>query len=330
MAVIVILAIIALISTPIIIGVIEKARKGSFEDSAYGVLDAGRIYFVDKLADSNSFTGASFTFPEGGDLKISGEKPAGGTISLNENGEQALALFDKDKKWCAYKGYNDEKISIQEYKDSKCTSPVLAKMVGVVKDLSDKKNDGIIYGDSTVDKDGITFHGKGFVDAGYANYDFKEGLTFVARFKINEYVPSAVQCILGNWEGAGGGLAVSTENAPYGGLYFNGYKRIFSTKATLETYYTVVFVYDKNKLILYNNGVKVSELSVSGSPAKSPFPIYIGGNPAANGILSESSKITVTDALVMDRSLTESEIMSLFKDSVKVLKDPSVLFQYKW
>lgn len=92
----------------------------------------------------------------------------------------------------------------------------------------------------------------------------------------------------------------------------------------------VVFVYDKNKLILYNNGVKVSELSVSGSPAKSQFPIYIGGNPEANGNFSESSKITVTDALVMDRSLTESEIMSSFKDSVKVLKDPSVLFQYKW
>ena len=40
LAVIVILAIIALISTPIILGVIETAKKGAAEQSALGYIDA--------------------------------------------------------------------------------------------------------------------------------------------------------------------------------------------------------------------------------------------------------------------------------------------------
>ena len=40
LAVIVILAIIALISTPIILGVIDKAKKGAAEQSALGYIDA--------------------------------------------------------------------------------------------------------------------------------------------------------------------------------------------------------------------------------------------------------------------------------------------------
>lgn len=120
LAVIVILAIIALISTPIIIGVIEKARKGAFEDSAYGVLDAGKLYYIGKLADENKFGGATFKFPEGGDLKISGEKPGGGVIILDSDGKQAIALHDKEKKWCALKGYDDEKITIKDYKEEEC------------------------------------------------------------------------------------------------------------------------------------------------------------------------------------------------------------------
>ena len=40
LAVIVILAIIALIATPIVLNVIENARKGSATNSAYGYIDA--------------------------------------------------------------------------------------------------------------------------------------------------------------------------------------------------------------------------------------------------------------------------------------------------
>ena len=50
LAVIVILAIIALIATPIIMGIIEDARTGAAKNSAYGYLDA-----IDKAAVKSGF-----------------------------------------------------------------------------------------------------------------------------------------------------------------------------------------------------------------------------------------------------------------------------------
>ena len=41
LAVIVILAIIALIATPIILNIVEKARKSAFENTAYGIIKSG-------------------------------------------------------------------------------------------------------------------------------------------------------------------------------------------------------------------------------------------------------------------------------------------------
>ncbi|MDD3453816.1 MAG: prepilin-type N-terminal cleavage/methylation domain-containing protein, partial [Bacilli bacterium] len=46
LAVIVILAVIALISVPIILGIIEKSKKGATEDSAYGILEAANLYYA--------------------------------------------------------------------------------------------------------------------------------------------------------------------------------------------------------------------------------------------------------------------------------------------
>ena len=54
LAVIVILAIIALIATPIIMGIIDDAKKNSARNSAYGYLDA-----IDKSVVSQSFTNST-------------------------------------------------------------------------------------------------------------------------------------------------------------------------------------------------------------------------------------------------------------------------------
>lgn len=44
LAVIVILAVIALITVPLIMNVLDKAKKGAFEDSAYGIIKAKELY----------------------------------------------------------------------------------------------------------------------------------------------------------------------------------------------------------------------------------------------------------------------------------------------
>ena len=49
LAVIVILAVIALIATPLIMGTITKAKKNAFIDSANGILKAGTNYQAEQL-----------------------------------------------------------------------------------------------------------------------------------------------------------------------------------------------------------------------------------------------------------------------------------------
>ena len=53
LAVIVILAIIALIAVPVIMNIINSANKSAFKDTAYGIIDAGELYFAEQQLDVN-------------------------------------------------------------------------------------------------------------------------------------------------------------------------------------------------------------------------------------------------------------------------------------
>lgn len=105
LAVIVILAIIALIATPIVLNLIEKARKGAAQDSAYGVRKTAQYYYQSILVDNpEGLTNAvTFTFAsdgkvtiengvkdeDGNDLpfELDGTKPTGGSVSLSVDGK---------------------------------------------------------------------------------------------------------------------------------------------------------------------------------------------------------------------------------------------------
>ena len=52
LATIVILAIIALITTPTVLNLIENARKGAFARSAEGVLSASKLYYSSSLLEN--------------------------------------------------------------------------------------------------------------------------------------------------------------------------------------------------------------------------------------------------------------------------------------
>ncbi|MGE5456475.1 MAG: prepilin-type N-terminal cleavage/methylation domain-containing protein [Ignavibacteriales bacterium] len=113
LAVIVILAIIALIASPIIIGLIDDARKSAAANSAYGVYQAAENIYSQVLLASRSGlpdkliytfqtdgtavisygTLAVTTKPAGWDMDVSdvtlnfnGTKPTGGVLTLNKNG----------------------------------------------------------------------------------------------------------------------------------------------------------------------------------------------------------------------------------------------------
>ena len=144
LAVIVILAIIALIVTPIIVGVINDAKKNAFTDTAYGVAEAAKLYYAGQF-DNDSFTGKTFDFTSNTDeLKLSGKKPSSGTLQIDKNGNSFLAI--SDGTYCAVKNSGQSKINVFK---GKCTTTFLKEEIE--KDSSHIAKNVVVNGE-TVNK----------------------------------------------------------------------------------------------------------------------------------------------------------------------------------
>ena len=112
LAVIIILAIIALITVPVIMNIIERANKSAFKDSAYGVIKAGELHYADQLLEPSGMTNdITFTFPNT-NLDIKGSKPKSGNMKVTKDGKIELAI--SNGKWCARKSLNDEDVTIDD------------------------------------------------------------------------------------------------------------------------------------------------------------------------------------------------------------------------
>ena len=113
-----ILAIIAVIATPIITGIIEDSKKASFERSAEGVVEATKFDIPDKLTDN----GYTYDIVDGTieglteNVKISNSKGINGTIQYNSEGEVSYAIHND--KWCVIK--NNNETTTTEYEEGKC------------------------------------------------------------------------------------------------------------------------------------------------------------------------------------------------------------------
>ncbi|MBE6144395.1 MAG: prepilin-type N-terminal cleavage/methylation domain-containing protein [Firmicutes bacterium] len=125
LAVIVILAIIALIAVPVIINIITSARKKAFENTAYGLISAGEMYYAGELLNGGMTSNIEFTIEEGKltsaeGLDIKGELPKTGKIKVTREGKVALAI--SNGSLCITKGYDDSKIETLEEFDG-CNLP---------------------------------------------------------------------------------------------------------------------------------------------------------------------------------------------------------------
>ena len=78
LAVIIILAVIALIATPVVLNVVDNARKEAKVNSAYGVVDAAKYVYLESMMTNTVSTSCYAS-----DLKVSGEKPTAGTWTVN-------------------------------------------------------------------------------------------------------------------------------------------------------------------------------------------------------------------------------------------------------
>ena len=95
LAIIVILAIIAVITVPIILNVIDNAKRGTAKDSAYGYKDAISKYYVTEMLEENAVTlNGTYTVDSNGvltkdiekhEIMFSGTKPKGGYLTYTNN-----------------------------------------------------------------------------------------------------------------------------------------------------------------------------------------------------------------------------------------------------
>ena len=108
LAVIVILAIIALIATPIILNLINEARKGAAKDSAYGVKKSAELYYSNELLNNEgTFAGITFTCDgkeckseDGKVLNIEGTIPdSNSTVVIDGEGK---VTYPNDLKFGSY------------------------------------------------------------------------------------------------------------------------------------------------------------------------------------------------------------------------------------
>ena len=113
LAVIVILAIIALIAVPVIMNIINQANKSAFKDTAYGVIQAGELYFAEKQLEPNGMSGdVTLDLPDTTkQLVLKGEVPKG-TITITEDGDISIAVTNG--RYCATKGLEERDVTITE------------------------------------------------------------------------------------------------------------------------------------------------------------------------------------------------------------------------
>ena len=110
LAVIVILSVIALITTPLILNVIEEVKEKSSIESVNGILDAAEKYEITSMLEGE--TTKRFEFPEDTKLQYKGTKPEKGTLIIDEEGNTSITVLING--YCVRKRFNETTPSIIE------------------------------------------------------------------------------------------------------------------------------------------------------------------------------------------------------------------------
>ena len=117
-----IIALISTISMPIINNVIVDARKNTFVDTAYGLIDAARQYHTNAVLNktgrtlSVNYTTSSNTKK----LKVSGKLPDAGNLTMDKEGNVALALWSNSANTCVTKTASESKVVISAKTKAQC------------------------------------------------------------------------------------------------------------------------------------------------------------------------------------------------------------------
>lgn len=119
LAVIVILTIIALITIPLIMDLIDKAKKKAFESMAYGIIEATELDYAKEILKGNKDevtynydNGVETPSVDGRELSYKGDKPKYGKVTINSHGKILIIIYNE--KWCARKDFDESKVTVTE------------------------------------------------------------------------------------------------------------------------------------------------------------------------------------------------------------------------
>ncbi len=118
LAVIVIIAVIALITTPIVLNVVQNSKENAFKDTAHGLVLAAGTYQAQQQALNRNTTltinYATSSASEKDLLKTKGTLPDAGELSIDSKGKVTLALWSNDAKVCVVKKANAKEVTINK------------------------------------------------------------------------------------------------------------------------------------------------------------------------------------------------------------------------
>ena len=139
LAVLVIIAIIATITMPIVTNVFQNAKSNAFEDDAMSLYKAAGNYYTSATLDSSTKLPLLVTFTNKQEtnkylnnsnhtcetstnrlLEYSGQNPDSGNIFIGKNGDIYIALYNKSAKKCAIKKPGDKTVTFTDTKESEC------------------------------------------------------------------------------------------------------------------------------------------------------------------------------------------------------------------
>ena len=126
LAVVVILAVIALITTPIVMSIIDNAQAGAMQDTSYGIVEAAKLSYTNQLLNNSQTLPMAFIYTdgiesanlEGMELEYKGTGPKNGVIVVDSEGKVAIAIHNG--KFCAKKSYDDIQIEVVEKSLADC------------------------------------------------------------------------------------------------------------------------------------------------------------------------------------------------------------------
>jgi len=117
LSVIIILAVIALIATPVVLNVIEKSRKEALKDSAYGLVNSARFYYLENGVKGTvrfDINDSVVTGTTPNKMTFQGEIE-NGVVLINSKGETALCV--NKGEYSVYKNFKDTNVILVDNKN---------------------------------------------------------------------------------------------------------------------------------------------------------------------------------------------------------------------